>query len=117
MKAKQVNEFEQGRDPYNTMGIGKYDPDYEFLKSKHGDKIELMEDIFDITGLLSLAADNDSLLVQSEIMNNHSIKFKKGKIFEWQPSFGWIESNAFRAGVTLTRWWVSDHSSIFKKLR
>jgi hypothetical protein len=46
MKAKQVNEFEQGKDPYDTMNLGKYDNDYDFKNPEQGDRIELLEDLY-----------------------------------------------------------------------
>ena len=112
MKAKKIHEtqsFKRGEDPYNKLNIGKYDNDYDFDNSQEGDQIELMEDIY-------YYFTDDSLTTMKVLMNNISIKFKRGTIFTftlYNKSGWWINIEK----EELSYKWVDDNKKSFKKIR
>jgi hypothetical protein len=134
MKAKQVNEFEQGGNPYDTMNLGKYDNDYDFDNPQDNDRIELTSEIIEnsITIRTGGAMNGSNEWITREELEAHIKKRVKlpGTIYiypaeagAWLPEESWIklEKDHYLASKYEQDWinpyWISNHQNIFKKLR
>jgi len=112
MKAKNVNEsleFKEDMDPYNAIGVGKYDDNYDITEAMDGDKIELLEDIYYVHNLsLRKALMTKELLLEYLV----DVEYKKGTIFVCKDDYDWHTDNR-----RIHYKWVDEHSELFKKLR
>jgi hypothetical protein len=97
---ENLNEFKQGGDPYNKLGVGKYDDNYDFENPQEGDEIELIEELTDIEGW-----NND--MIPSKQLH----RYNEGLIFTWRVSYWYTEKYRF----TLKN--VYNIRDSFKKLR
>jgi hypothetical protein len=128
MKAKQVNEFKQGGDPYDTMGIGKYDPDYDFSNPKSGDRIELIEDIFLSHNIIkNFSRGLSEILTRPELIDffgklskrvgKFNCDFPIGYIFYYDDVEGWCDTDGNSASYEYTEDFTEGYEYLFKKLR
>jgi hypothetical protein len=130
MKAKQVNEFEQGQDPYDAMKIGKnHKGNHTFSM---GDKIELLDDIWMVDArqirrdsdtddsIRKWTVDDELLIPGRRIGNMVSKLFKKGEILEYDGE-GYDEDEEedmgeFWGDFNIDATWILKNKSIYKKL-
>jgi hypothetical protein len=124
MKAKQVNEFEQGGNPYDTMGLGKYDHNYDFKNPEEGDHIILLEEVCSVWVKGSDIFTRDKLNDVLEIVTAYKAK----TIFHYVGYEGWVEleiwidnnediQEIIVPDEVLRHTWVLDHQKYFKKLK
>jgi hypothetical protein len=127
MKAKQVNEFEQGLDPYDAMKIGKnHKGNHTFSM---GDRIELLDDIWSVDAdeikrqAQTLYGEDSTIHIKGDRIDNIVYKLlKKGDIMEYDGD-GYDEDEEQDMGTfyggdgwDLSATWLLKNKSVFKKL-
>jgi hypothetical protein len=114
MKAIKVLEFEQGKNPYDTMGLGKYDNDYDFENPHPGDIIILIENVYWIYKIDIFK----ELMTESDLLRHldDNPSHKKGTEYEYTEDDVW-ESFDAEPFNRINFDWVAENTHIFKKLR
>jgi hypothetical protein len=124
MKAKQVNEFEQGGNPYDTMGIGKYDTNYDFENPQEGDHIILLEEICSAWVKGPRLFFRDKL---NDVLQINTVYATK-TIFHYAGDPGWVDlvkwidrkediNNIVDPDEFFKHWQVIANQKYFRKLR
>ena len=116
---KEDISFKRGQDPYDKLGVGKYDDNYDWEKPEANDKIELIEDIYSTQYMEKeiIEYNGEHLTTIKQIEEGLDLKYSKGQIFyfykadyEWYP----IDDDDY----PINHHWIIDRNKeIFRKIR
>jgi hypothetical protein len=113
---ENLNEFKQGGDPYNKLGVGKYDNNYDFDNPQDGDEIELLEDIYNTSYMQNdvLEYNGEKLTTYKQIQDSLYLEYDEGDIFIYDE-----DSEDWRSPYEnlISRYWIIKNKNIFKKIR